>query len=88
MLKVKNLHKEYIKKDNKGKKTVVKAVDNVSLNLQENKSYSLVGESGSGKSTLARLITYIEKPTKGEIRIDDQDISKMSKDKLRFVKFG
>lgn len=83
MLRVNNLCKQYIVKDKKGKKTIVKAVDNVSFILEENKSYSLVGESGSGKSTLARLITFIEKPTKGEIEIDFQDISKMSKKRLR-----
>lgn len=83
MLRVSNLYKQYTVKDKKGKKTIVKAVDNVSFILQENKSYSLVGESGSGKSTLARLITYIERPTKGEIKFNCQYISKMSKKKLR-----
>ncbi len=83
MLKVKKLYKQYIKKDRKGKKTIINAVDSVSFNLEENKSYSLVGESGSGKSTLARLITYIEKPTKGKIEINDEDLSKMSKKILR-----
>ena len=56
MLRVENLSKHYFIKDKKGKKTRVKAVDNVSFVLEENRSYALVGESGSGKSTLARLI--------------------------------
>lgn len=88
MLRATNLYKQYTVKDMKGKKTIIEAVNNVSFVLEENKSYSLVGESGSEKSTLARLITYIEKPTRGEIKIDNQDISKMSKKDLRIKRAG
>lgn len=83
MLRVENLSKHYFVRDKKGKKTRVKAVDNVSFVLEENRSYSLVGESGSGKSTLARLILYIEKPTGGQVKMDQLDLSAMSSRELR-----
>ena len=83
MLSVKNLAKQYTCRDKKGRKTIVKAVDDVSFILEEKKSYSLVGESGSGKSTLARLLLYIEKPTRGQIKIDQLDLAKMNTRELR-----
>ena len=83
MLIVKNLTKRYTCRDKRGRKTIINAVDHVSFTLPEKKSYSLVGESGSGKSTLARLILYIEKPTSGQIKIDQLDLTKMKKSELR-----
>ena len=49
----------------------VLAVDTVSFNIQEGKSFGLVGESGSGKTTIAKMIVNLFKPTSGEIYFDD-----------------
>jgi peptide/nickel transport system ATP-binding protein len=48
-------------------KTVLHAVDDVDLTINEREIVALVGESGSGKSTIARLLARIYKPTSGEI---------------------
>jgi len=56
------------------KKDVIRAVDKVSLNLNEGESLGLVGESGCGKSTLAKLILKLERPNKGQIIFRGQDI--------------
>ena len=48
----------------------VLAVDTVSFNIQEGKSFGLVGESGSGKTTIAKMIVNLFKPTSGEIYFD------------------
>jgi putative ABC transport system ATP-binding protein len=54
--------------------TVV-ALDNVNLTLQAGMFASIVGTSGSGKSTLLSLLGGLDRPSSGEIRIDDQVIS-------------
>ncbi|MCW3476602.1 dipeptide ABC transporter ATP-binding protein [Rhodovastum sp. RN2-1] len=52
---------------------VLKALDGVSFTLQAARTLAVVGESGCGKSTLARLVTLIDKPTAGTLRIAGQD---------------
>lgn len=57
----------------------VKAVDGVSFNIEEGKTYGLVGESGSGKSTTGRAIIGLEQVTEGKITFQGQDISSRKK---------
>ena len=73
MIKINNLSKIY--KDN------TQALDNVNLTLNNN-FISIVGQSGSGKSTLLNMIGGIDRPTSGEIIIDDLDISKLNDNEL------
>jgi len=53
----------------------VTALDNVSLTIKQSELFSLLGSSGCGKSTLLRIIAGFEKPDKGNIILDGQDIS-------------
>ncbi len=66
----------------------VLAVDTVSFNIQEGKSFGLVGESGSGKTTIAKMIVNLFKPTSGEIYFDNVCINniKSNKELLKFRK--
>ncbi|WP_147821146.1 ABC transporter ATP-binding protein [Salidesulfovibrio onnuriiensis] len=59
-------------------KTVVKAVNNVSINIQEGETLSVVGESGCGKSTLARTIIGLYGPNSGEVHYRGQRIDTLS----------
>ena len=53
----------------------IKAVDNVSLDLNHGEAISLVGESGSGKTTLGMTILRLHEPTSGEIFFKGKDIT-------------
>ena len=57
-----------------GRGKVVHALKGVSLSVEKGKTLAVVGESGCGKSTLARIITMIDAPTSGELKIDGQRI--------------
>ena len=48
----------------------VKAVNNVSLSIEEGDIYGIVGFSGAGKSTLVRTVNLLQKPTAGSITVD------------------
>jgi putative ABC transport system ATP-binding protein len=62
--------------------TVVRALDGVSIDVQQGEFVGLLGTSGSGKSTLLNLIAGLDRPTSGSLRIFDQDLAKMSSEEL------
>tara|TARA_B100001027_G_C16253825_1_gene325849 strand:- start:438 stop:1112 length:675 start_codon:yes stop_codon:yes gene_type:complete len=85
MIELKNLSKNYYS----SKK--IDVLKKINYTFETGKIYSLVGPSGSGKSTLLNLISLIDKPTSGfiklnKIKIDDDDIEQ--KDTIRSKKIG
>ncbi|MBF8807550.1 MAG: glycine betaine/L-proline ABC transporter ATP-binding protein [Enterococcus lacertideformus] len=61
-------------------------VYDASFDVQEGEIFVIMGLSGSGKSTLIRLLNRLIEPTAGNIYIDGEDVSKLSKEELREVR--
>jgi cell division transport system ATP-binding protein len=61
----------------------VQALSEASLQVDRGEILFLTGMSGAGKTTLLRLISGLEKPTKGYIEVDGQDLSKISRAKIQ-----
>jgi putative ABC transport system ATP-binding protein/lipoprotein-releasing system ATP-binding protein len=62
--------------------TPFKAVDDISFSIKQGEFLSILGHSGSGKTTLLNLIGGLTKPDSGTVRIDGQDIWKLSDSEL------
>ena len=67
-------------------KSVVKALDNVSLSIYDNDYISIMGPSGSGKSTLMNIIGCLDVPTKGKYKFKNELISEMDDNQLANIR--
>lgn len=86
MIELKNVTKIYGKKKNQ-----FVALSDVSLRIPTGVSVAILGKSGSGKSTLMHAISGLDRPQKGEVIIDGQDILKLKQkqvDEFRARKIG
>lgn len=61
----------------------VEALKNISLTIQDGDIYGVIGMSGAGKSTLVRCINMLERPTRGAVLIDGQDMGSLDPAGLR-----
>ena len=72
-----NLKKYYGEGEN-----IVKAIDNTNINIFQGEFVAIVGKSGSGKSTLLHMLGALDRPTSGEVIIDNKYISTMKEEEL------
>jgi oligopeptide/dipeptide ABC transporter ATP-binding protein len=88
LLEVNNLKEYFPIKAGLLKKTVgyVKAVDGVSVTMNEGETLGIVGESGCGKSTFGRMIMRVLDPTEGKIIFEGRDITNLRGNALRRIR--
>jgi putative ABC transport system ATP-binding protein len=60
----------------------VTALNRISLEIASGEFLALMGPSGSGKSTLLHIIAGVDRPTSGEIRVQDVDITKLNESRM------
>ena len=77
ILETKNLKKYYGSHPN-----IVRALDGVTLEIEDGEFTAIVGTSGSGKSTLLHMLGGLDKPTEGQVFVGGKNISKLNEEKL------
>lgn len=77
MIQLTNVSKIYGKNE-----TTFTALDDVSVSIEQGESVAIVGKSGSGKSTLMHVMSGLDRPSKGQVIVDDEDIATISHKKL------
>jgi NitT/TauT family transport system ATP-binding protein len=75
-IKIKNINKSYSAHEKE-----VKVLENINFDINDGELICLLGPSGCGKTTLLRLIAGLEKANSGEIYVNDELVSKPSKDR-------
>lgn len=79
MIELKDVYKIYSQKGEKS----LHALDGINLTINAGEIHGIVGQSGAGKSTLIRCLTALEKPSKGSIIVDGQNLSELNGKSLR-----
>ena len=77
ILSTENLKKTYGKGE-----TEVKALNDVTLEVEQGEFVSIVGTSGSGKSTLLHMLGGLDRPTSGTVRVEGKDIFSLKDEEL------
>lgn len=81
VLECQNIKKTYKKKN---KRLIV--LKDVNYKFLAGKVYAIIGKSGAGKTTLINILGLLKKADKGKIILDDEDVTKISENKLAFIR--
>ena len=85
LLEVKNLKKIYTTRFGGNQ---VQALSNVSFSVEQGEYVAIMGESGSGKTTLLNILAALDKPTRGEVRLNGKLLSSISEKALSAFSVG
>lgn len=78
MIRLEHIYKTYTS----GSKTVT-ALDDVNLHIHAGEIFGIIGRSGAGKSTLIRMLNLLERPSEGEVWLQEQNLCLLSAAQLR-----
>ena len=78
MIWIKGVRKIYVNKQG-----TVEALKEINLHVEKGKIFGIIGYSGAGKSTLIRCINLLEKPTSGQVIVNNKELTNLSEKELR-----
>lgn len=78
MIEVKQLYKSFTINN-----SIIRVLEDINLSISRGEIFGIIGESGAGKSTLIRTLNYLEKPSSGEVWIDNINLSSLKETQLR-----
>ncbi|MBZ9622280.1 methionine ABC transporter ATP-binding protein [Clostridium sp. FP2] len=78
MIWIKGVRKVYVNKQG-----TVEALKEINLHVEKGKIFGIIGYSGAGKSTLVRCINLLEKPTSGQVMVNNKELTKLPEKELR-----
>lgn len=84
LIDIRNISKIY----NEGKDSEVRALDNVSMTIDNGEFVAILGQSGSGKSTLMNILGCLDIPNYGDYYLNDERVSDMHPKKLAQIRNG
>lgn len=76
------LHTSHLKKYYGREESLVKALDDVNVSVEEGQFATIIGTSGSGKSTLLNMLGGLDAPTSGGVQVEDKSLEKMTEEQL------
>ena len=86
MIRLKNVVKSYPAKAEEQNGGLIRALDEISLEIAPGEWLAVMGPSGSGKSTMVNLIGCLDRPTSGEIWLDGENVAAVSPTELNRVR--
>lgn len=81
MIRLEQIYKTYVSGSKK-----ITALDDINLEIAAGEVFGIIGRSGAGKSTLIRLLNLLERPSQGQVWLNDEQIDPLSESQLRVIR--